>query len=247
MELFIILTTQRTGSTLLWKYIDNHPNISAHGEMFLSSHNGEDSFSTFKRRSLKNRLRYYIKRKSVVSDYLQEFSTKKNMIEACGFKLMYNQVIPELETCILETRPTIIHLVRNNALKIVVSRETARKRNLYHLDTNNKIQNVTVRLEPLCLLNNLKNIVAEVESNRKKYLDLPYLEVTYESFVKDMAKEANRIFSFLAVKNVENLPVPLKKINPDSVSDLIENYDEVKEALLGTEFESMLDESRADR
>ncbi len=243
---FIILTTQRTGSTLLWRYLDKHPNISGHGEMFLNSHKGVDTFSTFRRKSLKNRLRYHICRKYLINDYMARFFEKTNEIEACGFKLMYNQLIPELEAYILNTKPLIIHLVRNNALKIVVSRETAKKRNLYHLQNETEIQDVTIRLEPKSLLNDLESIAAEVEDNRQKFSHLPYLELSYESFVKDMTEEAENIFSFLAVNIVQGLPVPLKKINPDSISDLIENYDEVQEILMGTEFESMLDDTLKD-
>jgi len=50
----------------------------------------------------------------------------------------------------------------------------------------------------------------------------------YYSFKGDPLKE---IFSFLGISSWHELTSPLKKINPDRLSDIIENYDEVVEII----------------
>ena len=47
MVKFIILTTPRTGSTYLRLWLNNHPNIRCHGEIFLRSYNAKDGFRAF--------------------------------------------------------------------------------------------------------------------------------------------------------------------------------------------------------
>ena len=44
---FIILTTQRTGSTYLRIWLNKHPNIRSHGEIFLNHYQAPDGFNAF--------------------------------------------------------------------------------------------------------------------------------------------------------------------------------------------------------
>ena len=47
MEKFIILTTPRTGSTFLRLWLNNHPEIRCHGEIFLRGYGAKDGFPAF--------------------------------------------------------------------------------------------------------------------------------------------------------------------------------------------------------
>jgi len=47
---FIILTTQRTGSTYLRIWLNKHPEIRSHGEVFLNTYPAPDGFNSFLRR-----------------------------------------------------------------------------------------------------------------------------------------------------------------------------------------------------
>jgi len=50
------------------------------------------------------------------------------------------------------------------------------------------------------------------------------LEIYYEDFA-DWDKMIEKITSFLKVSNA-NLPATLKKLNPENLNDMIENYEE---------------------
>ncbi len=49
---FIILTTPRTGSTYLGLWLNNHPNIRCHGEIFLRSYGAKDGFPIFSKSNI---------------------------------------------------------------------------------------------------------------------------------------------------------------------------------------------------
>ena len=68
-----------------------------------------------------------------------------------------------------------------------------------------------------------------------------YLEVAYEDLVAQRERESQRLLSFLGVHAETALETDLVKINPDKISLIVSNYDELCSGLRGTEFETMLD------
>jgi hypothetical protein len=71
-------------------------------------------------------------------------------------------------------------------------------------------------------------------------LDLPYIEVSYESLVSDFDSEIRKVLKFLEIDGHMSLTSEFVKVNPDSLEDIIENYSEVKQTLINTEFEDFL-------
>ncbi len=241
MRKFIILTTMRSGSTLLWRYLDGHPNIAAHGEMFLNSLKRGDSYATFRKTSLKTRVLHHTSRKKMVDQYLTRLFQVDEGIKAAGFKLMYPQIFNELEEWINLNEVHVIHLIRKNVLKIILSRETARIRKLTHTTTTENIVPVKVRIKPARLVKTMGRILDEVEFHRKRFSKKPRIEVAYEAFMTDKEAVTRRISEFLDVPYFDNMPMPpLKKINPDSIRELMSNYEEVRQSLTGTPFEIYL-------
>ena len=53
---FVLLATQRTGSTVIWQTLDRHPRVAAFGEMFLEGLAHPASFATYLRASPLRRL-----------------------------------------------------------------------------------------------------------------------------------------------------------------------------------------------
>lgn len=240
MVKFIILTTQRTGSTLLWKFLNGHPSIEGHGEMFLSTHRGPDTYAMYKKRSVKRRILHYTSRQKILNEYMNELFQQKEKIRAIGFKLMYTQFFRELENWIFDNQISIIHLIRENVLKTIVSRVTAKKRSLYHAKDGDIIHDVKVKINPKKLIKNFEKIINEVNMYKTKFQDLPYIEISYESFTKDRENCSKKLFEFLKVPHIENLPVPLRKINPESLEKIIINYDKIVSMLSGTIYENYL-------
>lgn len=240
MKRFVILATQRSGSTLLWRTLDQHPNIEAHGEMFLSTLQRKDSYRTYLRSSSLHFLQHYVMKKRSVDDYLTQLFRSREDIYAIGFKLMYNHLFGELSRWLKDHDVSIIHLIRKNLLKAILSRETARERNLYHAAAGKRIPQVKITLDPQRLIRDLEGIRKEISLHRKSFYDLPHLEVYYEDVLSNREHFYRSVFDFLDVENISALQEPLKKINPDSVDDLLSNSQEVRQALLGTPFEEYL-------
>ena len=68
----------------------------------------------------------------------------------------------------------------------------------------------------------------------------PLLEVEYESLIADFDSEIRKVLKFLEIDKFIPLTSDFVKVNPDSLEEIIENYNEVKQTLKNTEFEKFL-------
>jgi LPS sulfotransferase NodH len=241
MKKFVILTTQRSGSTVLWRCLDSNPVVSVRGEMFLPRHPGVNTYMAFRKSSTRNQIRHYLANRRNINAYFGRFFSVWPDAEAVGFKLMYGQMNSNIRKWIVDNNVSIIHLVRKNTLKIILSRETKNLRQVAHITSGERIKDVKVKLDVDTLVPRISRMADQVQKHREMFSMLPYLEVTYEDFVSDPGGCAERIFAFLGVSGVDNLELPLKKINPDSVERLIENYAEVRARLLDSPYADLLD------
>jgi hypothetical protein len=132
----------------------------------------------------------------------------------------------------------IIHLVRYNLLKRLVSHKIANTRNLNN--TRKALKPIKINVDPKILLKDFRKRQKRFEEYRRKFRDIPFLEVSYESMLDDHQTEMKRILKFLGVDQLIPLTTDLVKMNPDSLGELIENYNEVKQTLMNTEFENFL-------
>jgi len=238
---FLIWTTQRTGSTVFWRTLDRHPEIEGHGEMFLPTMTREDSYPAFVARSAWAKLEARAAPARSMRRYLTELYSAPSGTSAVGFKLMYNHLTPPLASWIAREHPKGIHLVRRNLLKLMISRVAAEQRGLYHLEPGEEPPSDRVTLDPATLLTRLEKIAAEFERGSAFAETLGALPVVYEDLVAQRDATYARVFDFLEVTPSIPAPEPLRKINPDSLSELVANLDEVKETLRGSAFESHLE------
>ena len=114
---FIVLSSQRSGSTWLTKLIDNHPSILCAGEVFKHDSNirhSEYSFLHCKNKNIYHRLLSIINPKTLVKQHLDTFFNLQ--YNACGFKLMCNQLAkyPYIQKYIIDNKIKIIILQREN-------------------------------------------------------------------------------------------------------------------------------------
>jgi LPS sulfotransferase NodH len=240
MKKFIILCTQRTGSTLLWKYLDLHPKISAKGEIYLSSMKKPYTYASFLREKITHRIGSKIHPFKTISSYMDRYFAECSQHSACGFKLMYNQLIRGLPKWIIKEKIYIIHLIRKNYLKTLISRETAKKSGLYHSSDPQKINAVKVRLDHNTIIDQLSVIENDIQYQKKKFSSNPYIEIFYEDLITEKSFTTKRICQFLEVDFIDSLAFPLVKVNPDRPEDLIENYEEINDTLAPTKYKSFL-------
>lgn len=173
--------------------------------------------------------------------YLGRVYAARPGVEAAGFKLMYSQlrVARPLVPALVARRARIVHLIRENALDIVVSKEAAAARTSHHAREGEAVEAVRVRVETEDLIDRLAAHELEIEKARATFARrrLPYREVTYESLVRDGEQGFAALFEFLGTEPAPEAPASgLRKVTPTSHSEVIENYEEVRGVLEGTKF-----------
>lgn len=251
MTRFVLLSTQRSGSTWVVDMLNSHPGVVAYTELFIHGAStrtkwaGEKDIEFWqvlvkKEGSPKGRLG----RTRLLWDYLGQVYRDRPGVDAVGFKLMYSQlqVSKPLVPALVLRRPRVVHLVRRNGLDIVLSKETGAARGALHARSGEQVAAISVRLPTDDLLERLEAHDRAVEKARRRFqrLRLPYLEIAYEDLVREQAQGFERIFDFLGVPGTGELSSSLQKLNPTSHEQVIENYDEVRELLTGTRFEQQL-------
>jgi len=60
MNNFVIITTPRTGSTYIRLWLNNHPHIRCHGEIFLRNYHAKDGFKCYCNNNVKRQFLYKV-------------------------------------------------------------------------------------------------------------------------------------------------------------------------------------------
>ena len=90
MGKFVIISTKRTGSTLLIELLDSHPAVLCAGEIFFPPSGSEYAFRRYVEQSAGRKFMHQILRRRLVKEFLDEFYAQDGY-DAIGFKYMYSQ------------------------------------------------------------------------------------------------------------------------------------------------------------
>ncbi|CRI63004.1 hypothetical protein THIOKS11100017 [Thiocapsa sp. KS1] len=246
MRKFVVLTTQRSGSVALIQSLSSHPDIVCFGEIFLKGATyarnmsvppGRSNFlyEEYIRESLSNRVRALLAPKASERDFLETFYGRHEDKAAAGFKLMYSQIANHRGTLdwILRHDVGIIHLVREDALRVILSRHTRVKTGVAHSAA--KIDAASLRLDPVGLVRQLDAREKNVKRFRELLTDKPgSMEIRYEHYLENRPSENRRILQFLGVSPDIELTSGVVKQATRPLREIIENYDEVLTAVRGT-------------
>jgi LPS sulfotransferase NodH len=256
---FVIYGTQRTGTIFLMTLLDSHPDILCIGELFQPKSECVQYSIPRYRLYLENSTTYQFLdsalervkldrffgatlRRITINKYLDTifFSRAATNYTAIGFKLMLDQAkrYPSVLDYLRRNKFKIIHLTRENILKIHISRLRAQQTGVYA--SNHSAKKIKVRvpidslLEDLDLLSDQND---ELESSVSR-LGLDYLTVKYEQLTHSREPELRRILSFLMVRETVELQARVVKLTPDSLEQAVENYKEMRDALEHTRYAS---------
>ncbi len=249
---FILLNTHRSGTKLLLGALGSNLPIHCDKKAFdltiiferFAFDRLNSPFYKFRSVSTKRRIDYIFAKKQVINDFLQQIYTPANGVRAIGLRLLYEQAdkYPEILEWAVENNVAIIHLIRENSLKTVVYTEASFKRGLFH--STSRVEPVTpIRLSPDRLKTQLSKLTQQIEKYRMRLENVRYLEVFYESLVANRTAETRRALDFLEINPIPSLTIDAVPIKHESLESIVENYDEIKQALSGTAFEKFLDES----
>ncbi len=159
---------------------------------------------------------------------------------------MYAQLgrYPEIFGYLIRHRVRVVHLVRRNHLDVIVSYAVKAKLGQAHLLSG---QSAPAALSVQLDNENLEKRLARLQKKQtlaRKLLSwsrLPHIEVAYEDLLHD-PDQFHLIWDFLSIKPEKTMPKStLVKIRRGSHRDVISNYDEVKELLVGSQFAELLD------
>ena len=228
MEPFVVLAGRRSGTTLLVESLDSHPDIECTKDVFSIRRRWKyfqvdvatGLFYPYRSASLERRIAYVFRRRRLIEEFLTETFARAGAPQARGIRLSYEQVrkYPHILTWMLKQNIRVLHLIRENSLKAIVSHFTAKKRGIAHATT--KVEKVTLRLPPAELKRHLAQRAMEVERYRRLLQDRPCCEMSYESFLENREAETRRILEFLRVPRFVPLTSRLVKQNSDSLKEI---------------------------
>ncbi len=218
---YVVISRSRTGSTLLMVLLDKHSNIQCEGELFkvLNGKSCKQVWDSF-------------------------FSKKPRRIIQAGFKLFYYHPFDYDKSVweyIKEDKSiSIVHLVRHNLLEAYTSQKIGEKTKKWteNIDRthNFALNDKVVHLDYEDCLDTFKKIKSFEEKTRNDFSDRNYIEVSYEDLISNRKKTMTNVYSSLGLV-FESIETVMKKQNPEPLSNLIENYHELKKQFSNTEWE----------
>ena len=241
----IILTTQRTGSTFLVACLRSHPEVDCITELLVGAHLEPPAiFRTS--RALTKASRFVMAGGWHPTRAIRRFyASSEGRVRV--FKAMYNQLSwrPTLNCLRRDRDIRVIHLRRRNLLKMHVSRllMPTRRNFIWEPHTTEPLPPVRIRVDPAAAIAQMRRARAQYERFEALFAAHPRLPVVYEDLIEDQRlrpAEGRRICGFLGV---EERPMSSRfvKLNPDSLEDIVTNYDELLGAVRRTEFAEFLD------
>lgn len=244
MVKFVIVGVRRTGTTLIRTTLDSHPQVRCHGASFrygsrscpTEGANYQTGYQKYVRASLRRRIQDRLIPKCTVERYLENLYSG-NACQAVGFKLLENDFhqFPYIMKYLRRHQIRVIHIVRRNVLKTLISRQVKKVRQFGQSRQAVAITRIT--LDENKLLKHLERIDRANQKWIRETSGLPYLQISYESYVSDKEEELKRMLTFLDVEYLPNLTSPLTKVNPDDIQQILINYEAVERVLAGSRFE----------
>jgi LPS sulfotransferase NodH len=219
---FAIIGNARTGSNYLLDGLKSSPSIRMYHEIF-ADHNRQIGKDFDK----------------ILSTVLQPESKSTQMV---GFKVFYNHLTEEEWKKLLARRDLkVIHLTRRNRLRTVISLEIALKTGEWTKSGHsNGSKAKHIHLDPLKLTKRLEQIEEGEATTRARLRDRQILEVVYEDMVRSPGETFVSVGSFLGVEGIDPGRIRLKRQNPESLRQLIVNYEEIESVLKNTRFAEYL-------
>jgi len=257
MEKFILFSRQRSGSTVLIRSLDQHPDVLCGGELFNNDdgiHRLEWQFpfinfvkntplniNTIKNLSLNRLLNVpwgLIRTNSHLSEYYSQ--ANMNKFKAAGFKLMlsHTKLFPVTKRWLKRKDMKRIVLVRENPLEIFISHLKSQKDGYSHLSRGEKRSDRQVNVNTSILKRRLKKIERDNRYLKAISQNCDSLLINYNELF-NWNKLLAKIFRYLEIEDTKIEPVLEKRSKP-KFKDNVSNYDEVTKFLNDTKYEKYI-------
>lgn len=251
---FVLISHHRSGSTMLMHMLSQFPGFIMHDELFVMG-------GSYKPSTLREWLRVpeevyltaYLSKmqdqNGLIRNYLDRIYFPSSEGKTVGFKIMYNQILSfgYLFDYIKERNIRIIHLIRNNVIKGVLSAKYRRypRGSVYDpsdalrknmgLEEGEVIERFTINPEEL--LPFFRKREAYISQFKERLPSFPhYLELIYEDITNNgeniaylEEKYVKKILEFLDIDAARTRKIVAyeRKKAPPKISQYIENYPEL--------------------
>ncbi|MCI5164918.1 MAG: hypothetical protein D3903_02220 [Candidatus Electrothrix sp. GM3_4] len=240
---FIILGHQRSGSSMMIGTLRTHPQIVGFGELFTVDSvgfnvEGYDNSST---RLLALRNKYPVE---FLDRYI--FSSYKEDIRSVGFKFFSEHIERNNQfRCIwqwLEANREIkvINLTRKNMLAAYTSLLIAMKDGRFGIRDKTERSTTTVTIDPKKCLAEFQQRKVSHEETKQYIRHHEVFDIIYEDMATDPHTYLKNIQQFIGT-DIRDLKVTKVKQEMRSLSDVIENYDELRKFFRQTEWDYLFD------
>ncbi|HEY2827983.1 MAG TPA: type II secretion system protein GspG [Pirellulales bacterium] len=242
---FVLLAHQRSGSSLAITSLREHPQMVVFSELFVPDRmlfhlEGYDNHSE----------RLLALRDADPRKFLDEFvfSPYRDGIQAVGFKLFPDQIDRYPFRCVWKWLARnrdlkIIYLTRRNLLATYTSLLIAQKDNKYGIKDETQRSRTTVTIDPEeCLAEFRKRTryEAAVERNIQAHEVMRWF---YEDMAATPQQHLKQAQEFLGVK-VCDLKIKMIKQEVRPLTEVIENYDELREYFAGAEWDYLFEDQQ---
>lgn len=221
---FVILSSGRSGSTLLIQLLNCHPKITCKGELLnrnnLQTHNLRAASSS-----------------TLINYVLASLVPSKIFLPYTGFKLFNEQ----LEFCNLHLKdlltalfyPRVVILYRESMLETYVSLEIAFKTDVWYSEGSGTSERIEIDWQKFVDYATTERVrwkrsMAEISMHSQ------VLFVSYEELMGNRDKTMNRVFQFLNL-DMCYVEAASKKQNPLPIKEKIINYEQIEQKMLQSE------------
>jgi LPS sulfotransferase NodH len=243
----IILTSQRSGSTLLVSSLQSHPELLCRGELLIAGMGMPTP------RMLENSRHAFKVVRFFWTGAWHSTRTMRRFYAVSGprthvFKAMYNHLAAPWtrDWLVRQNDIRVIHLQRRNLLKQYVSyllMGRRRDKRGWLPNTTEPVAPVRIRVSPDKAIRYFRRMQDTYPRFADLFREHDVLPLVYEDMVdaeQIATGTAEQLCDFLQVSR-RPLKTPYVKINPDGLRDIVTNYDELSAALRRTQFADFLD------
>jgi LPS sulfotransferase NodH len=271
MSVRLLLSTQRSGSHFLKAYIESRfPSVICSGELLeepIAFARQRPSLSThpeFPKFWLWYELEAAARNISVAPDrkieafaeYLSKLSamvTPKDLV----VDIKYNSIrslsgywdtefgSSDFTSFITSRQIPVLHLIRKNILRVIVSNQLARQTGIWHRMEERPPDELLpkVRLNPASVLDEIRYGQRLTQDYQNRFAGYPgYEEIAYEELVREQdfpqtGAQLRTVAHFLDKKPAgpSQAALPFKRTTPEDPSEVVENWHEIVRILRGTE------------
>ncbi|MGH9158610.1 MAG: sulfotransferase [Vicinamibacteraceae bacterium] len=243
---FIILGRGRTGSNFLRGLLNSHSQIVTFGELFRFYDSIGWEFPDYDRHWQGPGLIALMQANPARFLETKVFSTVPKRVAAVGFKLFYYHAQDDSRRAVWmhlkERRDTaVIHLRRNNTLRMILSEKKAFKTDNWTNTTGAEEEPFATVLDYEECLHRFEHELKMAEECERVFHDHPRLTLTYELLSEDFRRAMPSVLEFLGVKSEPLRPATYKQAR-QPLAEAILNYGELKGRFRNTPWGVFFDE-----